>query len=54
MTGQEIIGLLIYFSPVLAMIGFGIWQKLDNRKSVREWEALLKDAATQREKDNAQ
>lgn len=51
MTGQEVVGLLIYFSAVLAMIGFGIWQKLDNRKAVREWEALLKDAATQREKE---
>jgi hypothetical protein len=42
MTGQETVGLLIYFSAVLVMIGFGIWQKFDNRKAVREWEAQLK------------
>ena len=52
MTGQEIIGLMIYFSAVLVMIGFGIWQKLDNQKAVREWEALLEDLAAQRERES--
>jgi hypothetical protein len=54
MTGREVVDLVFALSIPITIIVFWIWQKLSHQKAIREWEAFLKDAATQREKDGTQ